>query len=136
MLNRSKAWALALLAIVLAAGVTAGWTAARWRSSCEGRKGHGPEGMVSYLTDELNLNPAQQDSVRAVLARHRPALEAIWKEVHPRYEAIRARVRAEITAQLSPDQQARYQRLIAEREHQRRMADSARAQGQGAGERN
>ncbi len=132
MFNRSKAWALVLLLIVLVAGATAGWTAASWRGCpLDARGARGTEGMVAYLTRELNLTPGQQDSVRVVLARHRPALEAIWREVHPRYEAIRAKVRAEISVQLSPDQQARYQRLIAEREHQRRMADSARARGQG-----
>lgn len=128
MFNRSKAWALGLLAAVFAAGIGAGWGLQAWareaaRPGGGGRRG--PDAMVAYLARELDLRPPQRDSVRAVFARHRGEMEAIWQEVHPRLDSLRAVMNREISAQLVPDQQARYQRLIAELEHRHRMGDSA-----------
>ena len=131
MFNRSKAWALGLLAAVFAAGIAAGWGLQAWAESREGRRPgggrRGPDAMVAYLARELDLTPPQRDSVRAVFARHRSEMEAIWREVHPRLDSLRAVMNREISAQLAPDQQARYQRLIAELEHRHRMGDSAAA---------
>ncbi len=128
MFNRSKLWALALLAVVFAAGAAAGWAGASWRGARDpgGRGRGGTDAWVDYLTRELALTPAQRDSVRAVLARHRPEMEALWREVHPRYDSLRARMRAEISAQLDAGQQVRYRDLMARLEHQHHTADSAR----------
>ena len=137
MFNRSKALALALLAAVFAAGVAAGWGLQALAESREGwRPGgagprRGPEAMVGYLTRELDLTPAQRDSVRAVIARHRGEMEAIWREVHPPIDSLRAIMDREISAQLTAEQQSRYRRLMAEREHQHRMGDSAKAKTDG-----
>jgi heavy-metal resistance protein len=124
MFNRSKAWAAVLLAAVFVAGGAAGWGVARWGDP-RGRHGGGPEGMVRYLDDELHLSNVQKDSVRAILVRHRPEMEALWREVHPRFDSIRAVIRTEISAQLTPGQRQGYLRLIEEQEHQRQKQDSA-----------
>ncbi|PYO85721.1 MAG: hypothetical protein DMD68_02990, partial [Gemmatimonadetes bacterium] len=79
MFNQSKAWAAVLLAAVFVAGGAAGWGIAAWRDP-RGHRG-GPDAMVNYLDDHLRLSAAQKDSVRAVLARHRPEMEALWREV-------------------------------------------------------
>src|SRR5690348_1770649 len=113
MFNRSKAWAAVLLAAVFVAGGAAGWGIAR-RGDPHGRHGGGPEGMVRYLDDELHLSSLQKDSVRAILARHRPEMEALWREVHPRFDSIRTVIRTEISAQLTPGQRQGYLRLIEE----------------------
>ncbi len=72
MLNRSKLAAVGLLAAVFLAGGLAGW---RGREAAErdgrGNPRRGPDAMVQYLTRELDLSPAQRDSVRAIFARHR-----------------------------------------------------------------
>ncbi len=138
MFNRSKAWALGLLAAVFAAGIGAGWGLQAWAESHEGaRPGgggrRGPDAMVAYLARELDLTPPQRDSVRAVFSRHRSEMEAIWREVHPRLDSLRAVMNREISAQLAPDQQARYQRLIAELEHRHRMGDSAAGKTEAGG---
>ena len=124
MFNRSQAWALALLAAVLVAGVAAGWFGHDWtdRGARRGRRGH--DAMVGRLAAELHLTPAQRDSVRAIFDRHRSEIAALWKEMHPRYDAVRARMHAEIEVQLEPEQQARYRRLLEENEDRHRKADS------------
>lgn len=132
--NKSKFIAVGLLALVFAAGGAAGW-GVREGARCDGRGGggrRGPDAMVERLGRELDLSAAQRDSVRAVFARHHPETEALWAAVRPRFDSIKARVRAEIAAQLTPDQQARYQRLLEEAEHRRR-GDSTKAKAEGGG---
>ena len=132
MLNRSKLAALMLLAAVFVAGAAAGW-GVREGTDHRGRgrgRGGGPDAMVNHLGRELDLTPAQRDSVRAIFARHHPEIEALWAEVRPRFDSIKARVRAEISGQLTADQQTRYQRLLDDAEHRRR-GDSAKAKGEG-----
>ena len=128
--NRSKWSAVALLATVFIAGGAAGWLV-RDGTGHDGRpRGRGPDAMVAYLGRDLKLTPAQSDSVRAIFARHRPETEGLWAQVRPRFDSIKSVVRAEIDAQLTPDQRARHQRLIEEAEH-RRWGDSTKAKPQG-----
>jgi len=129
MFNQSKAWAAVLLAAVFVAGAAAGWGIAAWRDP-RGHRG-GPDAMVNYLDDHLRLSAAQKDSVRAVLARHRPEMEALWREVHPRFDSIRTVIRSEISGQLTAGQRDEYVRLLAEQEHQRQRQDSANANRDG-----
>lgn len=130
MLNRSKLAAVGLLAAVFVAGGLAGWggheAAARDAHGPGGH--HGPDAVVAYLSRELKLSDAQRDSVRAILARHRPETDALWAQVRPRFDSIKSRVRAEIDAQLTADQRVRHKQLIDQAEHQRReREDSAKA---------
>ena len=129
MFNRSKAWALALLAAVFAAGAVAGWGMQAWADNRGSERGRGPRGLdatVHHLARELVLTPAQRDSVRAVFTRHKPEMEALWQSVHPRFDSLRAVMRAEISGQLTPAQQVRYREMLAAMER-RHHGDSARA---------
>src|SRR5207247_1176627 len=94
-------------------------------------RGGGTDARVNYQDDHLRLSDAQKDSVRAILARHRPEMEALWREVHPRFDSIRTVIRGEISGQLTPAQRAEYVRLLAEQEHQRQRQDSANANRDG-----
>ena len=87
--------------------------------------------MVKYLSAELHLSDTQKDSVRAILARHRPEMEALWREVHPRFDSIRTVIRGEISGQLTAVQREAYVRLLAEQEHQHQKQDSANAKRDG-----
>lgn len=128
--NRSKLSAVALLVVVFIAGGAAGWLIHDSTEHDRRPRGRGPDAMVAYLTHELKLTPAQADSVRAIFARHRPETEGLWAQVRPRFDSIKTVVRAEIDAQLTPDQRARHQRLIEEAEHRRR-GDSTKAKPEG-----
>jgi hypothetical protein len=130
MLNRSKAQALALLAAVFLAGGATGWGVAGWRAEHRPRRG-GPDAMVEFLDGKLHLTAAQRDSVKVVFTRHHAEAEAIWREVHPRYDSLRAAMRREISAQLTTEQRERYARLIAELEHQHQAGDSGKSQPDG-----
>lgn len=125
--NRSKALALGLLVAVFAAGAVSGWAMQAWAdSSATAKRRPRGERAVAYLAGELDLTPAQQDSVKAVFARYRPAMDSIWAAVHPRFDSVRARVRADVMPHLSPDQQARYRELIVKMDERHKSGDSAR----------
>jgi hypothetical protein len=63
------------------------------------------------LARELGLSAAQQDSVQAVFERHRPQMEALWREMRPRFDSLRVTVDSEIAVQLTPAQRARFAEL-------------------------
>jgi len=128
--NRSKLSAVALLAVVFLTGGAAGWFLGESTDHDDRPRGRGPDAMVAYLTRELKLTPAQADSVRAAFARHRPEIQALWTQTRPRFDSIKAVVRAEIDAQLTREQRAQHQRLTEEAEHHRR-GDSTKAKSEG-----
>lgn len=122
MLNRSKLAAVTLLAAVFLAGGLAGWgghAAAERNDHGDGPRRRGPDAVVAYLAKELDLTSVQRDSVRAIIARHRPETDSLWAQVRPRFDAIKARMRSEIDALLTPEQRARHQQLIDKAEHHR-----------------
>ncbi|HUL49251.1 MAG TPA: periplasmic heavy metal sensor [Gemmatimonadales bacterium] len=112
-MNRLRAGALALLLVVFAAGMAVGWGVRNWRPAGPAPRYREARAMVDFLTKQLSLSPAQQDSVRGILRRHRPELDTLWHLVHPRMDSLRAVMHREINAQLTPSQQARYSALVA-----------------------
>ena len=116
MLEQSRFWAVAALLASFAAGGLFGWAVgARVHAGPRGgafRGGApGPDGMIGFLSERLDLTATQRDSVRAILERHRADVEKIWREVHPRFDAVRSAMSTEINAQLTPAQRTRYAEL-------------------------
>jgi Spy/CpxP family protein refolding chaperone len=121
-----------LLAAFLAGGLVAWGLSARllgghrgeWRGI--GAPGLGrprapgsPEGR-RVLARELGLSAAQQDSVQAVFERHRPQMQALWREMRPRFDSLRVTVDSEIAVQLTPAQRARFAELAKRVDGRRR----------------
>jgi Spy/CpxP family protein refolding chaperone len=77
------------------------------------------EAYLHRLTGDLKLTAQQQDSVRGILERYRPAMDSLRQDVDARFSALRASIRGEIKGVLTPEQQQRYdeltQRMDAER---------------------
>ncbi len=114
-----------LLGAVFLGGVLAGGGAAvvahhaGWIGSAPGGR-RSTDATVRRLTGDLNLNPQQQDSVRAILERHRPAMDSLRQDVDARFSALRATIRGEIKGVLTPEQQGRYAELIERMDAERR----------------
>ena len=128
MIPRSRLGAVGLLVAAMSVGALVGGiavSAAEHRGVGPGNHNHGRDGYVARLTEELTLTAAQQDSVRAVLNRHRPEMDSMWQEVRPRFDSVRTIMRGEIRAQLSPEQQQKYQQLIERRERESRERKNA-----------
>ena len=118
MLKQSTGWAVAALVAAFLAGGLVSWGVASHAGHGRGsggpgwgRSGGGRGGPGGFLKRELELTPAQEDSVQAIFARHRPQMEALWREMRPRFDSVRAAVNAEISAQLTPVQRTKFQEL-------------------------
>ena len=122
--NRSQAWAAALLVAVFLAGGAAGFWFRDYTGVRPEPRLRDANGMVTYLTRELKLNAAEQESVRVVLRRHRAEIEAAWRDAHPRFDSLRAIMEGEISARLRPAQQQRYRELVSRLARQRASADT------------
>ena len=88
--------------------------------SKRGGRRNDAEGHIGYLTKRLRLTPAQRDSVEAIIARHKPAMDSVWRQVGPRFETIRDSISNDIRRQLTPEQQASYSEMIQRVEAERR----------------
>ncbi len=130
MLKQSPGWAVATLVAAFVAGGLVGWGVSmhfshgRWGGPRFGPGGPGgplgARGIHSFLKRELDLTPAQEDSVRAIFERHRPQMEALWRETRPRFDSLRAVVDREIAAQLTPTQRSRFEDMMRRMDDRRR----------------
>lgn len=121
---RADTWkaGVLLLLVALAGGAVGSVVTARTVERHRGpeRSRHGSDWYIDLLEKELALSTAQRDSVRAVLARHRSAMDSIYAELRPRMEARREAIRADVRALLSTEQQGRYTALNARLDAERR----------------
>jgi len=84
-----------------------------------GRGGATVDLVVKRLTRSLDLDPVQQDQVRAIVTETRREIGEIRKPVQPQFEAAIERSRASVRAILRPDQQEKFDRIQAERRKRR-----------------
>ena len=123
MLNRSTTWAVLFLVATFAAGLAVGaggralWV--RYASAAAPERARGLDRMMDELNDELHLDPAQRDSVRAILQRHRTRMTAVWETVRPRFDSMRAQMDSDVARQLTPEQQAKYRDHVTRYRHQK-----------------
>ena len=79
------------------------------------------EAIVSRLARKLALDQQQQQEVRNIVHENHLAMQEIRKKSRPQIEAILEQGQKRISALLRADQQAVFQKIIAERkEHRRR----------------
>jgi len=115
---------LLLLAFALGAVAGAGGLALSHRPPGMGRSS-GSTGYLARLSKDLDLTPAQRDSVGAILTRFEPRMDSVWQEFRPKFETVRAAIRSDINAQLTPDQQRRYAELLERQDARRRNGKDA-----------
>jgi len=121
--NRSKLWAVGLLLAIGTAAFASGAATMNYVGDRppETRRRCSYSGM---LQRELSLTDAQRDSVRVVWRRHRGEFRAALQPVQPQLDSVRAQVRAELRAMLTPDQRTAFDRLIARERSERERRDS------------
>ena len=71
------------------------------------------------MRSELNLTDQQTTSVRAILDETRNEYRALRTELRPRFEEPRMKARARIRALLTPEQQQKFDALVAQQDAQR-----------------
>ena len=114
--ERSRTWAVLLLAATFVAGAAVGVGAgALWMK----RPGRGPSALLGTLTEQLQLTPAQRDSVGGVIWSHWNRTNSLWDTVRPRFDTLRADMDSQLVRLLTPEQATKYRSLIVERRHRR-----------------
>jgi Spy/CpxP family protein refolding chaperone len=80
---------------------------------------HGPQTMadliVRRLSWELRLDASQRDQLRAIVTDGQQEIRAVRKQFQPQVEEILSRSDAKVRTILRPDQQSKFERLVAER---------------------
>lgn len=127
-MSQSRLKAFGLLLSVFALGAVVGGAGLSWaehRGAEASRPPRVREGILTRMTAQLDLTQEQQDSIRAILRRHDPAMDSMWSEIRPRFDSLRAVVRGEIQGQLTPDQQRKYKEMLEQREREYRERRAA-----------
>ena len=76
--------------------------------------------LIHRLSRELDLDASQKTRVEAIVRRSEEEMRALRQQFRPQFEEILAKGRQEIRAELRPDQQQRFDTMIAERAMRRR----------------
>jgi hypothetical protein len=122
---RTSTWkAVALLGLAAVAGGAAGSvvTARVVAGHEEGRHPRGYNWYLDMLTRDLALSATQRDSVRVILQAWDRSMDSVWSRVGPPIDSLRMALRAQIGAQLTPEQQGRYREILARLDAQREAA--------------
>ena len=115
-----KIW-LVLLVVFVLGSVTGAALTGLYRS----RAGGGAEAReramherFEKMRSELSLTDQQTTSVRTILDETRTEYRALRAELRPRFEEPRMKARARIRALLTPEQQKKFDALVAQQDAQ------------------
>ena len=120
MFNRSKLWATGLLVAMFVTGAAVGgWMSQAWEGNGDSAGDTGRDGTnrerpsyVERLTTHLELTENQQVEVEAILARRESDMAELWRDVRPKFDALRDTIRTKIMDVLTEEQQQKYRELL------------------------
>jgi Spy/CpxP family protein refolding chaperone len=117
-----KIW-LVLLVVFLLGSVTGAALTGLYRSRAGGGGADAREKAMherfEKMRTELNLTDQQTTSVKGILDETRNEYRTLRTELRPRFEEPRLKARARIRALLTPDQQQKFDALVAQQDAQR-----------------
>jgi Spy/CpxP family protein refolding chaperone len=118
--TRLKMWSLLLGVFVLGA-VTGSALTGLYRSRASGpaARERAMHERFENMRRELNLTDEQTAAVRAIIDDTRNEYRALRAELRPRFEEPRQKARAKIRALLTPEQQKKFDAMIAQQDAQR-----------------
>ena len=87
-----------------------------------GAREHTQAKMLAKFNAKLNLSSEQQQKVSVILQQKRGRIDALRGEMRPKFEEIRNSTRSEIRQILTPEQQAKFDAMIAEREARKKQS--------------
>jgi Spy/CpxP family protein refolding chaperone len=129
---RTIRWSQVIIAFLLGFVVAAGLLhqKRRWIKPDPARRF---DRMMDRFNERLDLTPEQRDKVGAIFRAKREKIDALRAEVEPRFEEIRRNASQEIRQLLTPEQQARFEKMEKDREE--RMREWRGRRGQWGGRR-
>jgi len=104
-------WKIALPSVLL--GILLGGLGGAWCQRRAFKRLPDTERVLRRLTAKLDLDPAQQSSVRTILDDRRTKMEALRQETVAKSREVKSAMRAEIAKILKPEQRAKYEAMMA-----------------------
>ena len=92
----------------------------RIESIISGKPQFREEHIVSRLDRKLDLNKQQEEQVRTIVHETHEQIQALRSQLHPQTEAIIEKSQAKIRVILTPEQQKKFEQIIAERKERTR----------------
>jgi Spy/CpxP family protein refolding chaperone len=133
MIKKYKIWVALTLVVVFGLGAAAGVFGERYlmhkrpRGPAHERT---PFPLLEPVAKALGLTPEQQDKLREVFKRSDERMKLLDGEIHGRLREIRAQLKSEVDAVLTPGQKAKLEDMIqkerAKRQSQRSAGGSQR----------
>ena len=116
--TRLKVW-LVLLVVFVLGSITGAALTGLYRSRSGSRPERNPHERFEKIRSELKLTDEQTKAVSAILDDARNEYRALRGELRPRFEEPRQKARAKIRALLSPEQQQKFDAIVAQQDAQR-----------------
>ena len=120
--TRLKMWVVLVAVFVLGSVTGAALTGLyRSRASSDRPEAHekAMHERLEKMRAELNLTDDQTKAVQAIIDETRNEYRALRTELRPRFEEPRQKARARIRALLTPEQQQKFDAMIAQQDAQR-----------------
>lgn len=117
--TRLKVWLVLVVVFVLGSITGAALTGLYRSRSGSARPERNPHERFEKMRSELNLNDEQTKAISAILDEARNEYRALRGELRPRFEEPRQKARARIRALLSPEQQQKFDAIVAQHDAQR-----------------
>ena len=126
---RLKIW-LVLLGVFILGSPTGAALTGLYRSRASGDRPEARERSMherfENMRRELNLTEEQTTAVRAIIDETRNEYRALKTELRPRFEEPRQKARARIRALLTPEQQKKFDSMVAQQDAQREEDQKSR----------
>jgi len=114
---------LVLVAVFVLGSVTGAALTGLYRSRASSDRPEAREKAMherfEKMRSELNLTEDQTKAVRAIIDETRNEYRALRTELRPRFEEPRQKARARIRALLTPEQQQKFDGMVAQQDAQR-----------------
>jgi Spy/CpxP family protein refolding chaperone len=119
--TRLKIW-LVLLCVFVIGSITGAAIDGFYRTFAGGRdrdRARAREKLFQETRRELNLSDEQAAKMRAILDQTSEEYRALRDELRPRFDVIRQKARARARETLSPEQQVRFDEMMARRDQKK-----------------
>ena len=124
--TRLKIW-LVLLVVFVLGSVTGAALTGLYRSRASGdSRERAMHEHFEKMREELNLTDQQTTQVRAILDDTRNEYRALRTELKPRFDEPRQKARARIRALLTPEQQQKFDAIVAQKDAQRNQEEKSK----------
>ncbi len=119
--TRIKIWLVLMVVFVLGCATGAALDVLYHSRAANRRDGreHDIQARFDTMRRDLNLTDEQATAIRVILDETRGEYQALRKDLRPRFEEPRLKARTRIRALLTPEQQQKFDAIVAQQDSRR-----------------